>query len=115
MSVTITKNRFAAVAVAAQIAADEELAASGERIAEAARAACPVDTGALQGSIASGSAGPGSWEVSAGRGLPDGRAVYAEYGTGARGDASQFPGKPADIPYRGDWPGQRAQPYMTPA
>lgn len=56
-------------------------------------------------------------EVIAGTGLPDGRAVFNEYGTGARGESSTHP-TPADgtsLSYTSSWPGMSAQPYMTPA
>lgn len=55
--------------------------------------------------------------VVAGTGLPDGRAIYNEYGTGQRGEAGNHP-EPADdtnLDYRSDWAGMAPQPYMTPA
>jgi HK97 gp10 family phage protein len=76
-------------------------------IQEAAKAACPVDTGALRDSITiqmedsdtgtSGSVGPTMYY-----------AEYVEYGTGRRGG-------PAPYAHVMSWPGQRPQPYMRPA
>ena len=40
---------------------------------------------------------------------------FVEFGTGERGDASEFPGKPAGITYSEDWKGMRARPYLIPA
>jgi phage gpG-like protein len=42
-------------------------------------------------------------------------AAYVEYGTGQRGEASQFEGKPDDISYSPGWVGMSARPYLTPA
>ena len=41
-------------------------------------------------------------------------APYVEFGTGARGQASNFPGKP-DVSYSGGWAGMAARPTLTPA
>lgn len=46
-----------------------------------ARRLAPVDTGALKASIHVTRLGPELWRISAGGGLPDGRAVYNELGT----------------------------------
>ena len=53
----------------------------------------PVRTGALRSSIGVDEVGRGIWRIHAGRGLPDGRAVYNELGTSK----------------------MRAQPYIRPA
>jgi HK97 gp10 family phage protein len=76
-------------------------------IQQAAKALCPVDTGALRDSITTnieqldttirGSVGPTMYY-----------AEYVEYGTGRRGS-------PAPYPHNMDWPGMKAQPYMRPA
>lgn len=63
-----------------------EMGVDAERLA-------PVDTGALKLSINVHSIGRGMWRISAGTGLPDGRAVYQELGTRY----------------------MRAQPYLRPA
>ncbi len=39
-------------------------------------------------------------------------AAYVEFGTGARGAASEGAG---DVPYNRNWPGMPAQPYLRPA
>lgn len=54
---------------------------------------CPVDTGALRASGQIIKAAPARYLLSEGRGLPDARAVFTEYGTSR----------------------QQAQPHMTPA
>lgn len=53
----------------------------------------PVRTGALKLSVDVREIGRGYWRISAGTGLPDGRAVYQELGTSK----------------------MRAQPYLRPA
>lgn len=42
-------------------------------------------------------------------------ARYVEYGTGQRGEESEFEGKPDDITYSEGWTGMSARPYLTPA
>lgn len=39
---------------------------------------------------------------------------YVEFGTGERGRESNID-RPEGVSYKADWPGQAAQPYMTPA
>lgn len=78
----------------------------------------PEDSGDLKRSIHVED-GDSKYEkvVVAGTGLPDGRAVYNEYGTGQRGETGNHP-EPADdtnLTYRSDWAGMAPQPYMTPA
>jgi hypothetical protein len=58
-----------------------------------AEALAPVRTGALKLSIQVTEIGRGIWRISAGTGLPDGRALYQEMGTSK----------------------MRAQPYLRPA
>jgi HK97 gp10 family phage protein len=80
-------------------------------VQEAAKAMCPVDTGALRDSIATtivesdkairGYVAPGM-----------SYAGYVEFGTGRRGAASAGAGSG---PYDPNWPGMVAQPYMRPA
>jgi hypothetical protein len=69
-----------------------------------------VDTGAL---LNSGEAHVEGFEGEVGFG--SGHAIYVEFGTGERGAASHFPGKPDDITYSPDWKGMAAQPYLTPS
>lgn len=40
---------------------------------------------------------------------------YVEFGTGRRGEASEFPGKPPYITYSEDWKGMAAKPFLIPA
>jgi hypothetical protein len=42
-------------------------------------------------------------------------APYVEFGTGERGAASEFPGKPDYLTYSEDWKGMSARPYLIPA
>lgn len=42
-------------------------------------------------------------------------APFVEFGTGRRGEASEFPGKPEHITYSEDWKGMAAKPYLIPA
>jgi hypothetical protein len=48
-------------------------------------------------------------------GFGSGHAVFVEFGTGQRGEASDFPDKPDDITYSPDWKGMAAQPYLIPS
>ena len=41
-------------------------------------------------------------------------APYVEFGTGQRGRESDID-RPEGVSYKADWPGETAQPYMTPA
>lgn len=50
--------------------------------------------------------------VTYGEGIPDNRAAYVEFGTGAAGASSPGAGPFA---YTESWPGQVAQPYLRPA
>jgi hypothetical protein len=82
-----------------------------EAAAKARLVAWPaVDTGAL---LNSGEAVVDGYEGEVGFG--SGHAIYVEYGTGQRGAASHFPGKPDDITYSPGWRGMAAQPYLTPS
>ncbi len=77
-----------------------------------AKTNCHVDTGALQGSIAT--------EVTEAEGIygrlysPLEYAVYVEMGTGIRGEANHVGAAPGAT-YDPTWPGQPAQPFMYPA
>lgn len=42
-------------------------------------------------------------------------APYVEFGTGARGSGSNYPGKPEGLAYTAAWPGMAARPTLTPA
>lgn len=101
--------RFVDVVISPAVLASVQ--ASCALIEATAKEYCPVDTGRLRDSISStveqlgktirGSVGPNT-----------DYAAYVEFGTGRRGQAS--PGAGAG-PYRSDWPGMAAQPYMRPA
>ena len=42
-------------------------------------------------------------------------APYVEFGTGAAGAGSSFPGKPEGLNYTSGWAGMAARPHFTPA
>jgi HK97 gp10 family phage protein len=93
-------------------------------IQESAKEKCPVDTGALQSSIAvdmqrgihsmlaGGALSSSAFAVSAVIAPDMPYAAFVEYGTGQRGAASPGAG---EGPYKADWKGMVAQPYMRPA
>ena len=98
---------------------------AGAAIIEAsAKEKCPVDTGALQGSISTNvtrgiqlavAGGPISSSLFAVQGVVAPHmdyAAYVEFGTGQRGAASPGAG---EGPYSPNWKGQAAQPYMRPS
>lgn len=71
---------------------DAAMQETAEDVADLAQQLAPEETGALKGSKAVYKEGD-AWHASFGRDLPDGRAIYQEFGT--------------DV--------MAAQPYMTPA
>ena len=93
--------------------AKKGLERGAKRIQKNAKMLAPVDTGNLRNSIKTSS------EIT-----PEGAqaqvytnteyAPYVEFGTGERGRSSDID-RPEGISYKADWPGQTAQPYMTPA
>jgi hypothetical protein len=91
--------------VVGKTVADIEASAKAHLVAQGS-----VDTGDLLGSVEGESDGlEGEVSTSVYYG------PYVEYGTGRRGQESEFLGKPADIHYSEDWVGMTARPYMTPA
>lgn len=84
-----------------------------KKVQKNAKLLCPVDTGELRNSIKED-----------GQITPEGidcqvytncdHAAYPEFGTGERGRESDID-RPEGVSYKADWPGQTAQPYMTPA
>lgn len=70
----------------------------------------PVDTGNLKNSIQASMEGELTAVVAVGAEY----GVYVEFGTGARGAASNIE-RPEGIRYSSDWAGMPAQPYLTPA
>lgn len=90
----LKRNRIPATRAAIARAAAEGVARAGGYIVDLARQLSPVDTGALRASIRLEPEQPAlEMRVSAGKGLPDARAVFQEFGT-----VNQPP-----------------QPYLTPA
>lgn len=69
-----------------------------------------VDTSAL---VDSGEAVSDGYEGEVGFGTD--HSNFVEFGTGARGEESHFPGKPDHITYTSDWAGMAAQPYLIPS
>lgn len=85
--------------------------ASCKLIEGAAKAMCPVDTGALQESITTTIDDSGKTII--GRVGPHmDYAAYVEFGTGIAGAGSPGAG---EGPYNTSWPGMPAIPYMRPA
>jgi len=87
----------------------EATQASCELVQTIAKGYCPVDTGALQASIAISEPVEGDATVTQSVAPDMPYASYVEYGTGRRGDPS------APYAHVESWPGQEAQPYMRPA
>lgn len=85
--------------------------ASGKLVEQEAKLICPVETGALRESIHTTVQEQGVTVVATVSSDLE-YAPYVEFGTGARGSASSGAGPG---PYRGDWPGQPAQPFLRPA
>jgi HK97 gp10 family phage protein len=97
---------------------------AGAIVETAAKANAPVATGALRDSIdtqvlrgvqnaqAGGSLNSSLFSVTAMVSPHTDYAVYVEFGTGRRGEASPGAG---EGPYDPNWPGMVAQPYMRPA
>ena len=90
----LKRNRIPATRKAVEAAAARGVARAAGYVADLAQQLAPVDTGALRASIRVEPSEPAlRMTVTAGRGLPDARAVFQEYGTSR----------------------QPAQPYLTPA
>ncbi len=71
---------------------------------------CPVDTGNLRGSIHISPAKEEGNQISGEVYTNTEYAPYVEFGTGRRGG---YPYKTKlPLSYRGDWPGQAAQPFL---
>lgn len=85
---------------------------SAEYVQQLAQGYCPVDTGALQASITVDEVEETGKTVSTRVGPHMPYAEYVEFGTGRRGEESAGAG---GGPYKQDWAGQAAQPYMRPA
>lgn len=84
-----------------------------KKIQKNARLLTPVDTGNLRNSIKTNS-NITIDGVEAQVYTNCEYAPYVEFGTGERGRESNID-RPEGVSYKADWPGQTAQPYMTPA
>ena len=84
-----------------------------KKIQKNAKMLAPVDTGNLRNSIKTNSKTELD-KVEAQIFTNTEYAPYVEFGTGERGRESDID-RPEGISYKGDWKGQTAQPYMTPA
>lgn len=101
--------RFVDVQIAPGVKASVEAAC--KTIEGRAKELVPVDTGALRDSITTEVNETGKTVVgTVSSDLP--YAVFTEYGTGRRGEAS--PGAGAG-PYNPNWPGMPATPWLRPA
>jgi hypothetical protein len=118
MEVTTVFNHFDEIGRKLEAALVALVKDNAEHTAKDAHDAAPERDGDLKASIhVEDSSNKYEKSVVAGTGLPDGRAVYNEYGTGQRGETGNHPA-PADdtnLSYRGDWAGMAPHPYMTPA
>lgn len=99
-------SRIGAIVTHAEASAEHDVASASREVAVDARLNLllqgSVKTGELFDTIASDSEGF-IGEITAGRGLPDSRAVYIELGTGERGSRYEFPGKPDGVAYDMAW------------
>lgn len=84
-----------------------------KKIQKNAKMLAPVDTGHLRNSIKTKSETTQDG-ASAQVFTNTEYASYVEFGTGQRGRESDID-RPEGVSYKADWPGQTAQPYMTPA
>ncbi|MBB6716365.1 HK97-gp10 family putative phage morphogenesis protein [Clostridium gasigenes] len=97
------------------LALEKGIKQATKQVQATAKELCPVDTNELRGSIVastkkdkSGTIGKVSTNCA--------HAVYMEFGTGQKGEASPSPPKShKDVSYREDWKGVKAQPYLYPA
>lgn len=79
-----------------------------------AKTEAPIDTGNLANSQShSLRLFPGGAEGVAASGAE--YSAYVNYGTGARGAASNVPGRGSDVRYSAGWTGMAAQPYFSGA
>lgn len=85
---------------------------SQEAVVSEAQTICPVDTGELVASIATGPIEVKGTVVTGTVEATAPYAAYVEWGTGIRGAASLGAGPG---PYSPSWPGMASQPYMRPA
>ena len=81
MPVTYNNKGMLAIRAGLKDAIDQGLGAAAGHIGDLAQQLAPVDTGALKDSKVVERVAPGQWRVSFGRGLPDARAIFQEYGT----------------------------------
>ena len=93
--------------------AKKGLERGAKKIQKNAKLLAPVDTGQLCNSIKTkAETTPDGVEAKVYTNVE--HAPFAEFGTGQRGSESNID-RPEGISYKGDWKGQAAQPYMTPA
>jgi HK97 gp10 family phage protein len=86
------------------------------KIAGDAKDAAPVDTGRLRGSIRPESVMVNASEIVGRISANTEYAVYVEFGTGQRGEASPAPPKsPEEADYTHEWAGMAARPFLYPA
>ena len=95
-------------------AAKRSIQKSAKRIQGQAKMLAPVKTGTLRNSIRT-KANETEDGVEAKVYTNLEYAPYVEWGTGERGAASNIGHRPDKVSYKAEWPGQAAQPYMSPA
>lgn len=101
--------------MAAQHKVKEAVKVATMNVLATAKSLCPVDTGNLRNGLHMSVAEKGN--VVIGRVNNDIEyAMFVEFGTGARGESSDYPrADKLGLSYRPDWKGQVAQPFMYPA
>jgi hypothetical protein len=112
-SVEVVRNDFPKIARALPQIAYEAVSETVVAIEGQYRATVHVDLGQLVNSIES-EAEPTAEGAEGAVGATAEHAPYEEFGTGARGSGSNFPGKP-QVPYTAGWIGREAHPALTPA
>ena len=94
---------------------EKSIAKNVKLVQAEAKTLCPVDLGDLRNSIST-KVEKSSTGVKGVIFTNSDHAAYQEFGTGQRGSESPSPPKSdADLSYREDWTGIKAQPFLYPA
>lgn len=110
----VERNDFPAIAARMPVIAYEAVEETVASIEQQYRGTVHIESGQLANSI--GSEVQQTAEGAEGAvGATAEHAAYEEFGTGARGAASTFEGKPEGISYTAGWTGREAHPALTPA
>lgn len=82
VTVTVNDKRLKEIAKQYNVGLDQALETISQKILKKAKELAPLDTGDLRASGVVKKDGDKAYQVRFGDGLPDGRAVYQEFGTG---------------------------------